>query len=56
MIEERVFDFVAVRSGESREVGEASDGIVGIAGFEKGEHCFFRSRNTCCAWSLSNGV
>ena len=42
MIEERVFDFVAVRSEESREIGEGSDGIVDVAGFEKGEHCCIR--------------
>ena len=39
MIEERVFDFVAVRSEESRKIGKTSDGIVDITGFEKGEHC-----------------
>ena len=40
MIEERVFDFVAVRSEESREIGKTSDAIVDIAGFEKGEHWY----------------
>ena len=39
MIQERVFDSASVRSEESREIGEGSDGIVGVAGFEKGEHC-----------------
>lgn len=39
MIQERVFDSASVRSEESREIGEASDSIVDIAGFEKGEHC-----------------
>jgi hypothetical protein len=38
MIEERVFEFVAVRSGESRKIGKTSDAIVDIAGVEKGEH------------------
>ena len=44
MIEERGFDFVAVRREESREIGEGSDGIVDVAGFEKGEHCYCCSR------------
>ena len=38
MIEERVFDFVAVRCEESGEIGKPSDAIVDIAGSEKGEH------------------
>jgi hypothetical protein len=36
MIEERVFDFVAVRSEESWEIGKPSDAIVDIAVSEKG--------------------
>ena len=51
MIEERVFDFVAVRSEESREFGESSEVIIDVAGFEKGEHDCIRggcSSCTCC--------
>ena len=57
MIEERVFDFVAVRSEESREIGEPSDGIVDVAGFEKGEHDCIRGSCSCtctCCLKLSN--
>jgi len=51
MIEECVFDFVAVRSEESRKIGKPSDAIVDIAGSEKGEHDCIRGccrRCTCC--------
>jgi len=36
MIEERVFDFVTVRSEESREIGDLFDCAVDIAVSEKG--------------------
>lgn len=39
MIEEGIFDFVAVSNEESREIGYLSNCAVDIAGFEKGEHC-----------------
>jgi hypothetical protein len=39
MIEEGIFDFVAVSNEESREIGYLSNCAVNIAGFEKGEHC-----------------
>jgi hypothetical protein len=55
MIEERVFDLVAVRSEESREIGKTSDAIVDIAGFEKGEHCFRCSRRGCLI-AVNHGV
>jgi hypothetical protein len=51
MIEERIFDFVAVRSEESREIGETSDAVIDVAGSEKGEHDCIRgdgSSCTCC--------
>ena len=38
MIEKRVFDFVAVRSRHSREIGKTFDAVIDVAGFEKGEH------------------
>lgn len=46
MIDERVFDFVAIRSEETRKIGKTSDGIVDVAGFEKGEHF---CRSSCVA-------
>ena len=53
MIEERVFDFVAVCNEYSREIGESSDGIVDVAGSEKGEHDCIRCGCSCCL-KLSN--
>ena len=54
MIEERVFDFVAVRSEESREIGKPSDAVVDIAVSEIGEH----SSRRCSRWlnTVNHGV
>lgn len=55
MIQERVFDFVAVRSEETGEIGKCSDAIIDVAGLEKGEHCLYR-RVVLVARGLSIGV